>query len=83
MSELGLFATDPGVLFDDASGRIEYTPDFVDPLEGVAVYATPLHDDHGIPKTPAPLGPRISLAFRVEPGRVPERTMYGAPEKPP
>lgn len=28
-------------------------------------YATQLHYDHGIPKEKVPLGPRISLAFRV------------------
>jgi len=32
-------------------------------------YATQLHYDHGIPKEKAPLGPRISLAFRVRPAR--------------
>lgn len=31
-------------------------------------YATQLHYDHGIPKTKAPVGPRISLAFRRRPG---------------
>ena len=30
-------------------------------------YATQFHYDHGIPKTKAPVGPRISLAFRVRP----------------
>ena len=30
-------------------------------------YATQLHFDHGIPKTKAPVGPRISLAFRRRP----------------
>jgi alkylated DNA repair dioxygenase AlkB len=30
-------------------------------------YATQLHYTHGIPKTTAPVGPRISLAFRVKP----------------
>ena len=33
----------------------------------VMSYATQLHYDHGIPKTDAPVGPRISLAFRVRP----------------
>jgi len=28
-------------------------------------YATQLHYDHGIPKEKAPVGPRISLAFRM------------------
>ena len=28
-------------------------------------HASQLHYDHGIPKTPEPVGPRISLAFRV------------------
>ena len=31
----------------------------------VMSYATQLHYDHGIPKQRAPVGPRISLAFRV------------------
>ena len=31
-------------------------------------YATQLHYDHGIPKTRDPVGPRISLAFRVRVG---------------
>jgi alkylated DNA repair dioxygenase AlkB len=30
-------------------------------------YATQLHYTHGIPKTDEPVGPRISLAFRVRP----------------
>jgi alkylated DNA repair dioxygenase AlkB len=30
-------------------------------------YETQLHYTHGIPKTTAPVGPRISLAFRVRP----------------
>jgi len=30
-------------------------------------YATQFHYDHGIPKTKTPVGPRISLAFRVRP----------------
>jgi alkylated DNA repair dioxygenase AlkB len=30
-------------------------------------YATQLHYTHGIPKTTQPVGPRISLAFRVKP----------------
>jgi alkylated DNA repair dioxygenase AlkB len=32
-------------------------------------YATQLHYTHGIPKTTAPVVPRISLAFRVKPAR--------------
>ena len=31
-------------------------------------YATQLHYTHGVPKTRAPVGERISLAFRVRPG---------------
>ena len=31
----------------------------------VMSYATQLHYDHGIPKEKAPVGPRISLAFRM------------------
>jgi alkylated DNA repair dioxygenase AlkB len=31
-------------------------------------YATQFHYDHGIPKTRASVGPRISIAFRVRPG---------------
>jgi alkylated DNA repair dioxygenase AlkB len=31
-------------------------------------YATQLHYTHGVPKTKEPVGERISLAFRVEPG---------------
>ena len=30
-------------------------------------YETQLHYDHGVPKTRAPLGPRISIALRVRP----------------
>jgi len=30
-------------------------------------YETQLHYDHGIPKTRAPIGPRISIALRVRP----------------
>lgn len=33
----------------------------------VMSYETQLHYDHGIPKTRAALGPRISVAFRVRP----------------
>ncbi len=32
-------------------------------------YATQLHYTHGVPKTNEPVGPRISLAFRVKPAR--------------
>jgi alkylated DNA repair dioxygenase AlkB len=38
----------------------------------VMSYETQLHYTHGIPKTKAPVGPRISLAFRVRPVRVAE-----------
>jgi alkylated DNA repair dioxygenase AlkB len=42
-------------------------------LEGgsllVMSYATQLHYTHGIPKTAAPVGERISLAFRLKPAR--------------
>lgn len=34
-------------------------------------YETQLHYTHGIPKTNEPVGPRISLAFRVKPARDP------------
>jgi alkylated DNA repair dioxygenase AlkB len=34
----------------------------------VMSYATQLHYDHGIPKQKYPVGPRISLAFRVKTG---------------
>jgi hypothetical protein len=30
-------------------------------------YETQLHYTHGVPKTREPVGPRISLAFRVRP----------------
>ena len=30
-------------------------------------YETQNHYDHGVPKTRAPLGPRISIALRVRP----------------
>lgn len=40
-------------------------------LEGgsllLMTYETQLHYDHGIPKSRVPLGPRISVAFRVRP----------------
>ena len=32
-------------------------------------YATQLHYTHGVPKTTAPVGERISLAFRVKPAQ--------------
>jgi alkylated DNA repair dioxygenase AlkB len=35
----------------------------------VMSYATQLHYTHGVPKTPEPVGERISLAFRVKPPR--------------
>lgn len=41
----------------------------------VMSYATQLHFDHGIPKTPHPVGERISLAFRVKPTG--ETSIYG------
>jgi alkylated DNA repair dioxygenase AlkB len=34
----------------------------------VMSHASQLHYDHGIPKVATPVGPRISLAFRVRPG---------------
>lgn len=34
-------------------------------------YETQLHYTHGVPKTKEPVGPRISLAFRVKPARDP------------
>jgi alkylated DNA repair dioxygenase AlkB len=34
----------------------------------VMSHVSQLHYDHGIPKVTAPVGPRISLAFRVRPG---------------
>ena len=37
----------------------------------VMSYETQLHYTHGIPKTRDPVGPRISLAFRVKPARDP------------
>lgn len=42
-------------------------------------YATQLHYTHGVPKTGEPVGPRISLAFRVrpEPGARKRRGVYG------
>jgi hypothetical protein len=45
-------------------------------------YSTQLHYTHGIPKTTDPVGPRISLAFRVKPARTASgedtaRTYYG------
>ena len=35
----------------------------------VMSYETQLHYTHEIPKTREPVGPRISLAFRVKPAR--------------
>lgn len=35
----------------------------------VMEYATQIHYTHAVPKTMAPVGERISLAFRVKPGR--------------
>lgn len=39
-------------------------------------YATQLHYDHGIPKVRTPVGPRISLAFRVRPAGHVDRGHY-------
>jgi hypothetical protein len=36
-------------------------------------YETQLHYTHGIPKTAEPVGPRISLAFRVRPAPDPAK----------
>jgi hypothetical protein len=80
MSQLPLFVqASETVVVDDARGRIGYTPDFV-PVEVARVwrgpqrqqrdrmsYETQLHYTHGVPKTNEPVGPRISLAFRVRP----------------
>jgi alkylated DNA repair dioxygenase AlkB len=41
-------------------------------------YTTQLHYTHAVPKTEAPVGERISLAFRVKPPRPPERASAGA-----
>ena len=44
----------------------------------VMSYETQLHYTHGIPKTDAPVGPRISLAFRVKPAPEPgQQGFYG------
>ncbi len=40
-------------------------------------YETQLHYTHGIPKTKEPVGPRISLAFRVKPARDPAEQARG------
>ena len=34
-------------------------------------YATQIHYTHGVPKSSAAIGERISLAFRVKPGQQP------------
>ncbi|HXH01478.1 MAG TPA: alpha-ketoglutarate-dependent dioxygenase AlkB [Xanthomonadaceae bacterium] len=39
-------------------------------------YATQLHYDHGIPKVRTPVGPRISLVFRVRPAGHVDRGHY-------
>jgi alkylated DNA repair dioxygenase AlkB len=36
-------------------------------------YATQIHDTHGVPKTSAVVGERISLAFRVKADRQPPK----------
>jgi len=43
----------------------------------VMSYETQLHYTHGIPKTKEPVGPRISLAFRVKPARDPAQPARG------
>jgi len=43
----------------------------------VMSYETQLHYTHGIPKIKAPVGPRISLAFRVKPARDPAQQARG------
>ena len=45
----------------------------------VMSYQTQRHYTHGIPKIPAPIGPRISLAFRVKPAPDPAEpgAVYG------
>jgi alkylated DNA repair dioxygenase AlkB len=45
----------------------------------VMSYDTQLHFTHGIPKTDAPVGPRISLAFRVKPATASKRSVYVVP----
>jgi alkylated DNA repair dioxygenase AlkB len=40
-------------------------------------YETQLHYTHGIPKTAEPVGPRISLAFRVRPAKAPDERPRG------
>jgi alkylated DNA repair dioxygenase AlkB len=45
----------------------------------VMSYETQLHFTHGIPKTDAPVGPRISLAFRVKPATASKRSVYAVP----
>jgi alkylated DNA repair dioxygenase AlkB len=40
-------------------------------------YATQLHYTHGIPKTVEPVGPRISVVFRVRPALSAGRGIYG------
>lgn len=42
-------------------------------------YATQLHYTHGIPKTTAPVVPRISLAFRVKPARTAAGQEFAGP----
>ena len=45
----------------------------------VMSYETQLHFTHGIPKTDAPVGPRISLAFRVKPATASKKSVYAVP----
>jgi hypothetical protein len=79
VSQLALFAqAGENVIADDARGRIVYTPGFVraevarvwfDDIRGAVAWEAQrqLHYTHGVPKTSEPVGPRISLAFRVRP----------------
>jgi alkylated DNA repair dioxygenase AlkB len=45
-------------------------------------YETQIHYTHGIPKTREPVGPRISLAFRVKPEPASAERSFSAPSAP-
>jgi alkylated DNA repair dioxygenase AlkB len=56
--------------FDSARGKLRrriFDLDLEDGSLLLMSYETQLHYDHGIPKTGAAVGPRISVALRVRP----------------
>ena len=66
---VSLGATRRMVVREKEAPRRAIHVDLADGSLFVMDYATQLHYTHGVPKTTAPVGERISLAFRVKPPR--------------